>query len=73
MKLLYTFFCKQHFHKQVQAEIGKSQAKTKQHPEAQLLLFENRSLSSFELSSKNNKRNSKIYTNNKCVCFNEVI
>ena len=39
----------------------------------EFLLFENYSLSSSKLSSKNNKRYSKKYTKNKCVCFNEVI
>ena len=38
---LHAFFYKQHFYKQHQAEIDKSQAKAKQHLEAELLLFEN--------------------------------
>ena len=50
---LYAFFNKQH-----QAEIGKEkkkkEAKAKKHPEADFLLFENYSLSSSMLSSKNN-------------------
>ena len=37
----------------------KNQAKAKQHLEAELLLFENISISSSMLSSKNNWRNSK--------------
>ena len=58
--LLYTFFLyKQHFYKQRQAEIGKDQAKAKQHPETELLLFENYLLSTPTLSSKNNRRYSK--------------
>ena len=51
---LYAFFNKQH-----QAEIGKKKkkkAKAKKHPEADFLLFENYSLSSSMLSSKNNSR-----------------
>ena len=45
-KLQYTrfFLYKQHFYKQRQAGIGKNYAKTKQHPEAELSLFENYSL-----------------------------
>ena len=41
------YFYKQHFRKERQAEIGKkSQEKAKQHPVAELYLFENCSLSS---------------------------
>ena len=54
-------------------KLAKNQAKAKQHPEAELLLFENYSLSFSTLSSKNNKLFSKNCTKNKCVCFNEVI
>ena len=44
------FLYKQHFYKQHQTEIGKkNQAKAKQHPEAELLLFENSLLSSSTL------------------------
>ena len=37
-------------------KFSKNQAKAKQHPEAELLLLRNYSLSSSTLSSKNNKR-----------------
>ena len=40
-------------------KLPKSQANAKQHPEAELLLFENYSHSSFTLSSKNNRTYSK--------------
>ena len=69
----YTLFYKQHFYKQGQADIGKNQAKAKQDPEAELFLFENYSLSSSTLPSKNKKGYSRKCTKNKCVCFNEVI
>ena len=49
-----SFFYKRHFYKQHQAKIGKNQAKTKQHPEPELRLFENYSHSSFMLSFKTN-------------------
>ena len=50
----YTLFQKQHFYEQHQAEIGeKNRANAKQRPEAELLLFENYSLSSSTLFSKN--------------------
>ena len=39
--------------------LAKNQAKAKQHTEAELLLFENYSLSSSTLSSKSNRRYSK--------------
>ena len=51
----YTFFYKQHFYKQRQAEIGKKSSK--QHP--QVLLFGNYSHSSSTLSPKNNRAYSK--------------
>ena len=61
------FFFKQHFYKQRQAEIAKKkyQVNAKQHPEAELLLFENYSHSSFTLSFKNNRTYSKNYPNEK--------
>ena len=46
-------FYKQHFHKQRQAEIGEVNAK--QHPEAEILLFENYSNSPSTLSPKDNR------------------
>ena len=54
-------------------KLAKNQAKTKQHPEAELLLFENYLLFSFTLSSKNNKKYSNKCTNIRHVCLNEVI
>ena len=59
---LLIYFYKQHFYKQPQAEIGKGQAKAKLQPEGELLLFENYSLSSSTLSSRNNGRYSKKCT-----------
>ena len=58
--MLYTiFFNKQHLYKQRRTEIGKNQTKVKQHPEPELLLFDNYSFSSSTLSSKNNRGYSK--------------
>ena len=54
-------------------KLAENQAKTKQHPEAELLLFENYSLSSSTLSFKNNRRYSKKCRKIRCVCFNEVL
>ena len=56
----------------VTLKMAKNQPNVRQHSEAELLLFENYSLSSSKISSKN-RRYSKKYTKNKCVCFNEVI
>ena len=50
--------------------MAKNQTKVKQHAKAELLLFENYSLSSSTLSSKNNRSNK--YTKSKYVCLNEV-
>ena len=57
-------------------ELAKNQAKAKQHPEAERLLFENYLLSSSTLSSKKhskNTRHSKNVQKNKYVCLNIVI
>ena len=48
-------------------KLTKNQAKSKQHLEAQLLIFENYSLSLCKLLSKNSRKYSKKYTKNKCV------
>ena len=54
-------------------EFAQNQAKSKQHPEAELLLLRNYALSSSTLSSKNNKRYSETCAKNKCVCFHVII
>ena len=59
-------FYKQHFYKQHQAEISKNSVKTektKQHPQVELSLFENYSLSSSMLWSKNKRAYYKIFAN----------
>ena len=66
-KKLHVFFISNTF------ILAKNPAKVKQHPEAELLLFESYSLSSSTLWPKINKRYSKQCTKNKRVCFNEVI
>ena len=53
--------------------MAKKQAKAKQHPDAELLLFENYLLSLSTLSSKNNRRYSKKCAKNKCVYLNNHI
>ena len=70
---LHAFFISNALLSNARLNLTKNQAKAKQHIEAELLLFENYSLSSFALSYKNNCRYSKKCTKNKCVCFNEVI
>ena len=68
----YTFFLyKQHFYKQYKAEIGKKLSKAKQHPEVELLLFENYSFFSSILSSKSSRTNSKKCAKKNYVSFNE--
>ena len=52
-------FDKQHSYGQRQVEFVKNQANAKQHPEAELLLYENYSHSSSTISSKINRRYSK--------------
>ena len=59
---LHAFFISK---KQRQAKIGKkNQANAKQHPEGEILLFENYSHSSSTLSSKNNRTYSENKENN---------
>ena len=53
--------------------MAKNQSKTKQDPEAELLLFQNYWLSSFMLSSKPNMIYYKKYAKNKCIYFNEIM
>ena len=73
MPTTHTLFYKQHFHKQCQIEIGKNQAKAKQNLETELLLFENYSLSSSKLSSKNSRKHSEKYTKNKYGYFVQIL
>ena len=56
------FFISNTFINNFKLKLAKNQAKAKQHPEAELLLFENYSLLSSKLSSKNSRRYSKKYT-----------
>ena len=51
---LYTFFISNTFISNTSLKFAKCQAKIKQQPEAELLLFENYTLSSFMLLSKTN-------------------
>ena len=53
--------------------MAKNQANAKQHPWAELLLFENYSLSSSILPSKTNAKYSKKWAKNKCLSFNEIM
>ena len=72
--MVHAFFLyKQHFYKQRQAEIGKNQAKAKQHPEAEFLLFENFSSSLSTLSSKTIGHILKNKQRNKCTCVHEIV
>ena len=70
---VFTLFYQEHSCKQ-QAEIGKKKnANAKKHPESQLLLFENYSLSLFTLSPKNNRRYSKKCKKNTYLFSKEII
>ena len=52
-------------------KLAKNQANAKQHPEAELLLFDNYSHSSSTFSSKNNSSYSKNKQKKKYFCKNE--
>ena len=56
------FFISNTFIRNARLKLAKNQAKAEQHPEAELLLFENYSLSSSTLPSKHNRRYSKKCT-----------
>ena len=72
---IYSIFYEQYFTfiRNARLKLAKNQANAKQHPEAELLLFEKYSLSLLRLSSKNNRRYSKKCTKNKYLCLNVVI
>ena len=54
-------------------KMEKNQANAKQHPQTEILLKENFSVSSFMLSSKTKIRYSKKCVKSKCVCFNKIM
>ena len=54
-------------------KIGKKQAKASQHPEAELLLFENYSVSPSMLSFKTDLRYPRKCAKSRCVYFNVII
>ena len=56
------FFINNNFISKARRKLAKNKAKAKQHPGAELLLFENYSLSSSTLSFKNDRRYSKECT-----------
>ena len=56
-----------------QLKLAINQAKAKQHPDAELLLFDNHSLFSSTLSFKNNRRYHKKCIKDKYICLNEDI
>ena len=70
---IHAFFISNTSTRNARLKLAKDQAKVKQHPEAELLLFENYTLSSFILSFKTNMRYSKNCVKNKCVCFNGIV
>ena len=71
--LKHTLYIRNIYISNTKLKLAKNQAKAKQHSEADLLLFENYSLSSFTLSSKNNRRYSKKGVKSKCPCLYEAI
>ena len=67
------FYISKTFISNTRLKLAKNQIKAKKHPEAELVLFENYSLSSSKLSSKNNRSSSKKCIKDKCTCFNEIL
>ena len=67
------FYITDTFVSNIRLKLAKNQAKAKQHTEAKILLFESFSLSLSMLSSKNDRKYSKKYSENKYICLNEVI
>ena len=56
------FFISNTFISNDRLKLAKKQANAKQHPEAELLLFENYSHSSYTLLSKNNRTSLSLFT-----------
>ena len=73
MQTYTLFFISNTFISNAWLKLAKNQAKAKQHPEVELLIFENYLLSSPRLPSQNNWRYPKKCIKTKFVCFNEVI
>ena len=77
--MMHLEFCNAHFFisntfiNNVMLKLAKNQAKARQRPEAELLLFENYSLSLSTVSSRKNRVYTKKCTKRKYVCLNEVI
>ena len=69
---VHSFFISNTFISNARLKLAKNQANAKQHPEAELSLFENYSHALFTLSFKNNRSYSEKCAKNKCVCFNEI-
>ena len=69
---MHAFFISNTFIRNARPKLEKNQTNAKQHPEAELLLFENCLHSSSTFSSKNNTT-LKNKQNNKCVCIHEII
>ena len=67
------FFINNIFIGNTKLKSAKKQAKAKQYPGPELLLYENYSISLSTLSSKNNKTYSKEYAKKNFVYFNEII
>ena len=66
---IQAFFVSYTFISNAWLKLVKIQAKAKQHSETELLLFENYLLFTSTLSTKNNRKYSKICTKNKYFCF----
>ena len=65
---IHAFFTSNTFISNARLNFAKSQAEARQHPEVELLLFENYSPSSSTLLSKNNRKYSKKCTKTMSVC-----
>ena len=73
MVYVQAFLISNTFISKTRLKLTENQAKAKQHPEAERLLFENYSLSSSMLSSKAYMRYSKKCAKNKYVSFKGII
>ena len=65
-------FKRKNFTSNTRLKLAKNLAKPKQQPKAELLQFENHSLSSSTLKSKNKRTCSKNVQKHKCVRFNKI-
>ena len=71
--IMHAFLIRNTFISNARVKLAKNQANARQHTWAEILLFENYSLSSSKLSYKNDRIYSKKDANEQCACIHKII